>query len=89
VTSALIGVLRDGLALALLIAAPVLVAALIAGVLTGLIGVLTQLDDPAIGLAARVAAIAIAIVIFTPAIARELAELGTHVGAMIGQLGAG
>jgi flagellar biosynthetic protein FliQ len=89
VTEALIGVLRDGLVLALLVAAPVLVAALIAGVLTGLLGTLTQLDDPAIGLVARVAAIAVALVIFTPSIARELGELAEHVGLLIGQVGAG
>jgi len=89
VTGSLLAVLREGMVLALLIAAPVLVAALIAGVVTGLLGTLTQLDDPAIGLVIRVAAIALAIVIFTPAIARELAQLATHVGAMIGQVGAG
>jgi flagellar biosynthetic protein FliQ len=87
-TEALLAVLRDGLALALLVAAPVLVAALIAGILTGLLGTLTQIDDPAVGLVARVAAIAIALAIFTPAIARELAQLATSLGAMIAGVGA-
>jgi type III secretion protein S len=89
VTEALLGVLRQGMVLALLVAAPVLVAALIAGVVTGLVGVLTQLDDPAIALVVRVAAIALALVIFGPAIGRELAQLASQLGAMIGRVGAG
>jgi flagellar biosynthetic protein FliQ len=89
VTESLLAALKDGVALAILIAAPVLVAALIAGVLAGLLGALTQIDDPAVGLVIRVAAIAIALAIFTPAIARELADLATHLGAMIARIGAG
>jgi flagellar biosynthetic protein FliQ len=89
VTASLLAALQDGIALAILIAAPVLVAALLAGILAGLLGAFTQIDDPAVALVIRVAAIAIALAIFTPAIARELAQLAGHLGAMIARVGAG
>ena len=88
-TASLLAFLREGVTLALLLAAPILIAALVAGVLTGLLRALTQIDDPAVGLVARVAAVAIALVIFTPAIARELAQLAAHLGDLIGRVRAG
>jgi flagellar biosynthesis protein FliQ len=89
VTGALLASLEDGLALALLIAAPILVAALLGGMLSGLLGNLTQIDDPAVGLVIRVAAVALAVAIFTPAIAGELTTLATHLGAVIARIDAG
>jgi flagellar biosynthetic protein FliQ len=89
VTETLLAVLRDGMTLALLVAAPVLVGALIAGVLAGLLAIVTQIEDPSVGLVARVAGVAIALVIFTPAIARELAQLATQLAALIARVGAG
>jgi flagellar biosynthetic protein FliQ len=89
VTSALLGLLREGIVLALLLAAPILVAALIGGVVAALLGRLTQLDDPVVSLVARVAAVALALIVFAPAIARELGEFGARLGAIIGQIGAG
>ena len=61
--------------LALLLAAPLLVAALIAGIVTGLVGAFTQIQDPAVGLVPRVAAVGAAIVLFAPAIAHQLSRV--------------
>jgi flagellar biosynthesis protein FliQ len=65
-------ILREGALLALLLAAPVLVAALIAGALTGLLGAFTQIQDPAVSLVPRVAAVAVALALFGPAIGDQL-----------------
>ena len=48
-TASLVAVLREGFLLALLLAAPILVAAVIAGILTGLLTAFTQIQDPAVG----------------------------------------
>ena len=49
-TSALVALVREGMVLVLLVAAPLLVAALIAGLLTGLLGAFTQIQDPSVAL---------------------------------------
>jgi flagellar biosynthetic protein FliQ len=67
-----VAVVREGMLLVLLLAAPVLVAALIAGIVSGLLGAFTQIQDPAVSLVPRVAAVGAAIVIFAPAIAHQL-----------------
>ncbi|HEX4453800.1 MAG TPA: flagellar biosynthetic protein FliQ [Kofleriaceae bacterium] len=67
-----VALVRDGLLLALLLAAPVLVAALLAGIVTGLVGAFTQIQDPAVALVPRVAAVGAAIVMFAPSIGHQL-----------------
>lgn len=71
-TASVVGVLREGMLLVLLLAAPLLVAALIAGIVTGLLGAFTQIQDPAVSLVPRVAAVGAAIVIFAPSIAHQV-----------------
>ena len=71
-TAGLVALVREGMLLVLLLAAPLLVAALVAGVITGLVGAVTQVQDPAVGLAPRVAAVGAAIVLFGPSIAHQL-----------------
>ena len=88
-TASLIALVREGLLLALLLAAPLLIAALVAGVVTGLLGAFTQIQDPAIGLVPRVAAVGIALVLFTPAIGRQLEAFATRLWPMIIAAGAG
>jgi len=58
VTASLVALVREGVLLALLLAAPLLVAALVAGVLSGLLAAFTQIQDPAVSLLPRVAAVA-------------------------------
>jgi flagellar biosynthesis protein FliQ len=92
-TPSLVAFVREGVLLALLLAAPLLVAALIAGILTGLIGAFTQIQDPAVGLVPRVAAVGIALAVFAPSIAQQLdtftARLWPLVVAVGGAGGAG
>lgn len=88
-TASLVAVLREGVLLALLLAAPLLVAALIAGVVTGLVGAVTQVQDPAIGMVPRVAAVGVAIVLFAGPIARQLEAFATRLWPMIVAAGGG
>ena len=88
-TATIVGLVREGLLLALLLAAPLLVAALVAGVVTGLIGAFTQLQDPAISLLPRVAAIGIAIVMFAGPIARQLEAFVGKLWPLITSVGSG
>jgi flagellar biosynthetic protein FliQ len=80
---------REGFLLALWLAAPLLVAALIAGVLSGLVAVVTQIQDPSVSLVPRIAAIGIAIVLFGPSIARQLEAFAGTLWPMITAVGAG
>lgn len=88
-TQALVALVREGLLLALLLAAPLLVAALIAGVIAGLIGAFTQIQDPAVGLVPRVAAVGAAVVLFAPSIARQLEVFAARIWPMVTAIGAG
>ncbi len=89
ITEALVGVLREGLLLALVLAAPALAGALIAGVVTGLIGAVTQIQDPAVQLVPRIAGVAAALAIASPLIAHQAVAFATRVFAMIPNVGAG
>jgi flagellar biosynthetic protein FliQ len=89
VTASLVGVVREGMLLALLLAAPLLVAALVAGVLTGLVAAFTQIQDPAVSLAPRVAAVGAAIVLFAPAIAHQLEAFAGRLWPLVTAIGTG
>lgn len=88
-TQSLVALLREGLLLALLLAAPFLVAALVAGVVTGLVGAFTQIQDPAVGLVPRVAAVGVAFALFAPSIARQLEAFTGRLWPMVTAIGAG
>lgn len=88
-TASLVALVREGFLLALLLAAPLLVAALLAGVITGLVGAFTQMQDPAIGLVPRVAAVGVAIVMFAPSIAHQLDAFASRLWPLITAVGAG
>jgi len=83
VTTSLAALLREGVLLALYLAAPFLVAALVAGIVTGLVGVVTQVQDPSIGLVPRVAAIGLALALFAPAIGTQLTAFVARLWPMI------
>jgi flagellar biosynthesis protein FliQ len=89
VTASLVAIVREGLLLALLLAAPLLVAALLAGILSGLASAFTQIQDPAVGLVPRVAAVGIALVLFAPAIGRQLEEFANRVWPLVLAAGTG
>jgi type III secretory pathway component EscS len=88
VTANLVAFVREGVLLALLLAAPVLVAAVVAGILTGLVGAITQVQDPAVGLLPRVAAVGVAIALFAPSIAHQLVAFADRIWPLIAAAGA-
>jgi flagellar biosynthesis protein FliQ len=89
VTASLVALLREGLLLALLLVAPLLVAALFAGILTGLVGAFTQIQDPAVGLAPRVAAVGVALVVFAPSIGHQLDAFASRLWPLVVAVGLG
>jgi len=89
VTASLAGLVREGLILALLLAAPLLVAALIAGVITGLVGAVTQVQDPSIGVVPRVAAVGVALLLFAPSIGHQLEVFAARIWPLITAIGVG
>ena len=88
-TASVVAVVREGLLLVLLLAAPLLVAALLSGVLTGLLGAFTQIQDPAVALVPRVAAVAAAIVMFAPAIGHQLVAFVDRMWPLVASIGTG
>jgi flagellar biosynthetic protein FliQ len=89
VTSSLVVLLREGFLLALLLVAPILVAALLAGIISGLLAAFTQIQEPAVSLVPRVAAIGVAIVLFGPSIATQLATFANRLWPLIVSAGTG
>lgn len=87
--ASLVGFLREGFLLVLLLVAPILVAALIAGVLGGLLAAFTQIQDPAVALVPRVAAVGAAILLFAPSIASQLAAFAHRLWPLIAAAGSG
>jgi flagellar biosynthetic protein FliQ len=87
VTADLVGVVREGMLLALWLAAPLLVAAVIAGVVGGLLAVFTQIQDPAVALAPRVAGVAVAIALFASSIAHQLEAFAARLWPLITAIG--
>ena len=88
-TASLVALLGQALLLALWLALPLLGAALVAGVVTGVLGAVTQVQDAAVALGIRLAAVAGALVVFGPSMARQLAAFGAEAMAMIARLGSG
>jgi flagellar biosynthetic protein FliQ len=88
-TGSLVALVREGFLLALLLAAPILVAALIAGVLSGLLAAFTQIQDPSVSLVPRVAAVGISIVLFGSSIAAQLQAFASKLWPMVTAIGVG
>lgn len=88
-TGSLVALVREGFLLTLLLAAPLLVAVLIAGVLSGLLAAFTQIQDPSVSLVPRVAAVGIAIVLFGSSIAAQLQAFASKLWPMVTAVGAG
>ena len=88
-TADLVALVREGALLVLWLAAPFLVAALVAGILTGLVGAFTQIQDPAVGLVPRVAAVGVALVVFAPSMADQLDAFVRRLWPLVAAIGAG
>ncbi len=88
-SSGLLALARDGLLLALALAAPLLIAALVASAITAIVGAVTQVRDPSLGMAPRVVAVAVAIVVAAPFIAHQAAAFATRAMALVADVGRG
>lgn len=88
-TTSLLALAREGLLLALWLAAPMLLAALLAGAFTAVIGAVTQVRDPSLTMAPRVAAVAVAVVVAAPFIAHQAAAFATRALTLVGAVGRG
>jgi flagellar biosynthesis protein FliQ len=73
---------REALLLALLLSAPPLAAALLVGLVTGLLQAATQLQEHAIGAVPRIAAVIAALVVTGPWIGARLASFAAEVLAL-------
>jgi flagellar biosynthesis protein FliQ len=88
-TADMVALVREGMLLVLLLAAPILVAAVVAGILSGLLAAFTQIQDPAVALAPRVAGVGAAIIVFAPAIAHQLVAFVARIWPLIASVGSG
>ncbi len=88
-TASVVALVREGMLLVLLLAAPMLVAALVAGIVSGLLGAFTQIQDPAVALVPRVAAVGAAIVVFAPSIAHQVVAFADKLWPLIAAAGSG
>lgn len=88
-TSGLLALAREGLLLSLALAAPLVIAALIASALTGIVGAVTQVRDPSLGMAPRVAAVALALIASAPFIAHQVVAFAARALALVAEVGRG
>ena len=63
--------------------------AALAGILSGLLAVFTQIQDPSVSLVPRVAAVGAAIALFAPAIASQLVAFSSRLWPLIAHMGTG
>jgi type III secretory pathway component EscS len=76
VDSALVPVAREALLVALLVSAPPLGAAFLAGLLSGTFQAATQVQDHSLGAVPRVAAVAVTLAVAAPWVASRVARFG-------------
>jgi type III secretion HrpO family protein len=82
VSAAILHLGREALWLALLLSAPPLGAALLVGLITGLLQAATQLQEHAIGAVPRIGAVIVALVVAGPWIGARLARFAAEVLAL-------
>jgi flagellar biosynthetic protein FliQ len=85
----LLQVAKNGLYLAVLLAAPMVLAALLASALVGILGAATQIQEPTLGFAPRLACAIAALLLFGPWILSELLNFFRAIFDLIAQVGAG
>ena len=81
-SATLLHLAREALVLALLVSAPSLGAALVVGLVTGLLQAATQLQDHAIGAVPRIAAVMAALLVSAPWMGARLARFAAEVLAL-------
>ena len=86
-TDLILTVAREGLYLAMLLAAPILLAALAAGLVIGVLQAMTQVHEHSIGFVPKAAVVVMAVSMAAPWIGRQLVAFTTSVLELIPQLG--
>jgi flagellar biosynthesis protein FliQ len=81
-TATLLHLGREALLVALLLSAPPLLAALLVGLVTGLLQAATQLQEHAIGAVPRIAAVIAALIVVGPWMGSRLARFAAEVLAL-------
>jgi type III secretion protein S len=81
-TATLLHLGREALLVALLLSAPPLLAALLVGLVTGLLQAATQLQEHAIGAVPRIAAVIAALIVSGPWMGARLARFAAEVLAL-------
>jgi flagellar biosynthesis protein FliQ len=79
----LLGLGREALYLALLLAAPVVLSTLVVGIVVGVLQAVTQVQDPAVGLAPRLVAGGVALALAAPWIGAQLVSFTERLFAAI------
>lgn len=79
-------VAQEGLLLALVCSAPPVLAALVVGLLVGVLQAATQIQEQTIGLVPKIAAVAVALVVAGPWIGAQLLRFTQAVMALIAQV---
>lgn len=87
--ASLVALVREGFLLALLLVAPILVAAVIAGVLSGLLAAFTQIQDPSVSLVLRVIGVGLSIVLFAPSIGHQLVVFANRIWPLVAVVSSG
>jgi flagellar biosynthesis protein FliQ len=82
VSGALLHLAREALLLALLLSAPPLAAALLAGLVTGLLQAATQVQEPSLSAVPRIAAVLGALVVAGPWIGARLVRFAAEALAL-------
>ena len=83
----LIEVARDGLVLALWLSVPILGAAVIAGIMTTLLQMVSKASEPVLTYVPRIVAVVLAVLLAGPWIGGKLAAFADRVWTMIQVLG--
>ena len=81
-------VVREGLWLAVALAALLLLAALLSGVLTGLFQSFTRLADPTVQQVARIAAVVVALAVLGPWIAQSVVGFAQSAWSLVHEVSA-
>jgi len=85
-TEGALDLFRAAMMVAAQVAAPVLVAALIVGLLVGVMQTATQVNESSVSFLFKLVAVALALVVFGPAMLEQLVEYTRHSISSIGQV---
>lgn len=88
-TPALVALAREAALLALALLAPIVVATVLAGAITAVVGAVTQVRDQSLGFAPRLVAVLVAVALTAPVIAGRVEAFTARALAAIAAVGQG